>query len=226
MTRMTMCAAAAGGLWLAGSVMAAELSIQVLDRDGKPLPDAVVILESSATGARPQPKMEHTIEQEGMRFVPALSVVHLATKVNFVNLDRWDHHVRGGVVGPGGVYLDPSQGYAFRLAGKTPGKSPAREQRQYSQTGPQLLGCHLHASMRGHLYVTDSPWAAVSDAQGQLRLSGVPAGSGRLRVWHADELVETPAMAIQVLEGMAPVRMATQVAPLKKRAPAGPSYGY
>ncbi|MBB5206122.1 plastocyanin [Inhella inkyongensis] len=209
------------------AALAADVTVQVLDREGKALAGAVVVLETSVSGPRPTPLAEHTIEQEQMRFAPAVSVVHLSTKVHFVNLDRWDHHVRGGAAGPGGVYLDASQGFAFRLSGRVAGKPASRESRQFNQTGPQLLGCHLHGSMRGHLYVTDSPWAAVSDAQGQVQLREVPAGGARLRVWHAEELVETPPQALSVSDGMAAVRVATQVVVGRKKKPVeGGGYGY
>ena len=34
------------------------------------------------------------------------------------------------------------------------------------QAGPMQLGCHLHGSMRGSLYVTDTPWAVKTNADG------------------------------------------------------------
>lgn len=208
-------------LFVSAAAQAADVELQVLDRDGKPLPEAVLVLESSVTGPRPLPPAELVIAQEKMKFVPAVAVAHLSTTVRFTNLDRWDHHVRGGVVGPGGVYLDSSQGYAFRLAGRERNKPPASSEQRYTQTGPQMLGCHLHGSMRGFLYVTDSPWAAVSDEQGRVKLSGVPAGGARLRVWHADALVDTPLQNLQIAEGMAAQRVATQIVPRKpRRAPA------
>mgnify|MGYP000978261794 CR=1 FL=1 len=40
-------------LALALPALAADLEVFVLDREGKPLKDAVVVLESSAPGARP-----------------------------------------------------------------------------------------------------------------------------------------------------------------------------
>lgn len=213
-------------LALAFSATAADLQVWVLDREGKPLKDAVVVLESSAPGARPPAKAEITISQEKMKFVPAVSVAQVGTKVTFSNLDRWDHHVRGGLAGPGGVYLDPTQGYAFRLAGQKAGQPPSSHQRSYTQTGPQLLGCHLHGSMRGHLYITDSPWAAVSDEAGKAQLSQLPVGPARLRVWHGDELVETPPQTLTVADGMAPIKVATQVQPKRAKAAEKSPYDY
>lgn len=198
---------------------AAEVEIQALDREGKPLLDAVLVLESAMPGPRPVPPAELVINQEGMKFVPALAVAHLGSKVSFSNLDRWEHHVRGGLVGPGGVYVDPAKGYSFRLPARVAGKAPSTAAQAFTQTGPQMLGCHLHGSMRGFLYITDSPWAAVTNAEGRVKFSGVPAGAARLRVWHADELAESPLQALQVVEGMATQRLPTQITPRKpKRA--------
>lgn len=213
-------------LALALPAAAVDLEVQVLDREGRPLKDAVVVLESSAPGARPAPKAEITIGQEKMKFVPTVSVAQVGTKVNFTNLDRWDHHVRGGQAGPGGIYLDPAQGYAFRLSGHKAPQPTASHQRSYTQTGPQLLGCHLHGSMRGHLYITDSPWAVVSNEAGKAQLGQLPPGPARLRVWHGDELVETPALNLQIAEGMAPVKVATQVLPKRAKAPEKSPYDY
>jgi plastocyanin len=205
------------GLLALGAAQAAEVDVLVLDRDGRPLPEAVVLLHTSAPGTRPTPPAELVISQEKMKFQPAMAVAHLSTQVRFSNLDRWDHHVRGGLVGPGGVYVEPAKGYSFRINGRKAGQAPASAVQSYTQTGPQMLGCHLHGSMRGHLYLTDSPWAGVTDADGRIRLSGVPNGAARLQIWHADELIETPAASTQVAEGMAPVRVGTQIVPRKAK---------
>lgn len=218
-----LCAAA---LALACMVLqAADLSLQVLDRSGRPLPDAVVLLDSSQPGARPIAKADYLIAQEKMKFVPALSVVPVGAKVVFSNLDRWDHHVRGGQMGPGGVYLDPSQGFALRLAGRANGKGPSSASQTFVQPGPQLLGCHLHGSMRGHVYVSDSPWAAVSDAEGRLSFSGLPEGAARLRVWHPDQLLDGDPIAIQLASGSNQFSLPTPIAP-RRAAGTGSPYGY
>jgi len=224
MSRHIFPPAAVLGAALLGASMrlcAADLSLQVLDRSGRPLPDAVVLLDSSVPGARPLPKAEYLIAQEKMKFVPALSVVPVGAKVVFSNLDRWDHHVRGGQMGPGGVYLDPSQGFALRLAGRLEGKAPSSASQTFVQPGPQLLGCHLHGSMRGHVYVSDSPWAAVSDAEGRLSFSGLPEGAARLRVWHPDQLLDGQVQNIQLGAAANSLSLPTQIVP--RRTAAAPS---
>ena len=97
----------AGLMSVSAAAWAADLQIQVLDRNGKPLPEAVVLLDSQQPGPRPAPHLEQTITQQQMRFQPQVSVVSPGARVAFTNLDKWNHHVRGGLSGPGGVYLDP-----------------------------------------------------------------------------------------------------------------------
>ena len=83
------------------AALAGNVQIQVLDKDGQPVPDAVVVLYPAASQAAaptllpPNP----VVEQEKMRFVPAVSVVAAGTTVRFVNRDTWDHHVRGTAAG-------------------------------------------------------------------------------------------------------------------------------
>ena len=79
---------------------AASLSVLVLDKEGKPAPDAVVVVVPSAkTGSAPKPLPDQvTIYQEKMRFVPAVSVVALGAKAQFVNNDPWEHHALAGAV--------------------------------------------------------------------------------------------------------------------------------
>ena len=97
------------------SAWAGNVQIQVLDREGKPVPDAVVVVYPGATaGAAPsllQPSP--TIEQERMRFVPAVTVVMPGTTVRFTNQDRWDHHVRGNPTGVAAAAAPAAPSYTF-----------------------------------------------------------------------------------------------------------------
>ena len=183
------------------SASAGNVQIQVLGRDGKPVPEAVVVLYPSATtGAAPsllQPSP--TIEQERMRFVPAVTVVMPGSTVRFTNQDRWDRHVRGTPVGPaatGGA--GGNEGFEMRLAGKQDGQAAQAAETTVRQPGVLLLGCHLHGSMRGHVFVTDSAWTLKTDADGIARFTAVPDGAAQLRVWHAEQLVDLPRKNLQV----------------------------
>lgn len=212
-------------LLLAGAAaQAADLTVTVLDRNGKPLPDAVVLVDSTVQGARPAPVLEATIAQEKLRFVPAVTVVGLGAKVSFSNLDSWDHHVILGVMGAGGVYVDPGQNTQFRLAGRVAGKPAAVESKVLNQPGAYLLGCHIHGSMRGHVLVADTPWAKLGGDDGKVVVQGLPEGPAKVRIWHADQLVDGPATVVQVAAGGSAVSIPTQISPARKKRPAGDPY--
>lgn len=201
----------------------------MLDRNGKPLQDAVVQLDSAMPGARPVAVGEITIAQEKLRFVPAVSVVPLGGKVSFSNLDSWDHHVIAGQMGAGGVYLDPGKNIQMRLAGRLPGRAPSVDAKVFSQPGAYLLGCHLHNSMRGHLYVADSPWAKLSGEDGRVQFADLPAGPARIRVWHADQLLDGAPTELQIAGATQTLSLATQISPRRRasdRKPEPSAYGY
>ncbi len=196
---------------------AADLNVSVLDRNGKPLPEAVVLVDSSVQGSRPAPVLEAHVTQEYLKFVPAVTVVSPGAKVTFSNRDGWDHHIILGLMGAGGVYLDPGQNTQLRLAGRT-GVRTASETRTLPQPGAYLLGCHIHGSMRGHILVADSPWAKLTSSEGKALVQGLPEGPVKVRIWHADQLVEGAAVSAQVAATGNALVVNTQIAPQRRRA--------
>lgn len=206
-------------LGLLGSVAhAATVQVTVLARDGQPLPDAVVILEPIDNSARPKapPPGEFLIAQEKMRFIPALSVVPAGSRVTFSNLDRWEHHVRGLPAGLAGLSAAPGSGFELRLSGKVEDQPADSSVVTLGSIGPIQLGCHLHGSMRGSVYVTDTPWAVKTNAQGVATLSDVPEGAARLRLWHADQLLDAAPTPVTVTP-VAAVSVQTAVQPRRRR---------
>lgn len=195
--------------------------MQVLDRDGKPVPDAVVVVYPASTaGAAPRlVPASATIEQEKMRFVPAVTVVAPGSTVRFTNLDRWDHHVRGNAAGAAAVAADAAgNGFELRLAGKKEDSAASFADVQLDHPGAVLLGCHLHSSMRGHVFVSDSVWAVKTDGDGIARFASVPEGAAQVRVWHAEQLVDLPRQPLQVLPGPVLDTLQLSVVPRRRRA--------
>jgi len=198
---------------------AATVQVTVLGRDGQPLPDAVVIIESTVSPPPKMPPVQATIAQQKMRFVPMVSVLRVGSRVRFTNLDSWDHHVRGLPTGQGSATGDTAStaGFELRLAGKVEGREANSAEVTLDKPGPVQLGCHLHGSMRGFVIVTDSPWSAKTDSTGIVSLSDVPEGAARLRVWHADQLVDLPVTAVQITPVTA-LSVPTSVQPRRRRS--------
>ena len=205
------------GLAMASAAaQAGSLQVTVTDKDGKIVPDAVVLLMPASAGA-PKAALptQVTINQEKMRFTPAVSIVASGAKARFVNNDSWEHHVRASAAGAAQFNADNKDGFVLRLDGKEDGKPAKFADASFDKAGPVLLGCHLHASMRGHVYVSDSPWAVLTDAQGIASFEGVPDGAVQVRVWQADQLLDLAPQRVTV--GAAPAKLAIQLSVVQRR---------
>lgn len=198
------------------AALAGALQVTVLDKEGKPVPDAVVVLRPSAGGA-PHTALPRqvTINQEKMRFVPAVTLAATGTKALFVNNDPWEHHVRASPAGA--MNFDGTGGFEFRLDGKPEGKPAKTAEAVFDKPGAVLLGCHLHASMRGHVYVSDSPWAALTNEQGVASFDAVPEGPAFMRVWQADQLIDLPPQELKLTAAPAKASVQLNVVPRRRR---------
>jgi plastocyanin len=205
---------------LAGTVAAhaGALQVTIVDKEGKPVRDAVVVLAPSAAGAPKEPLPTHvTITQEKMRFVPAVALVAVGAKGNFVNNDPWEHHVRASAAGIKSFDDGGAGGFELRLDGKPEGKPAKTAQATFDRPGAVLLGCHLHASMKGHVYVSDSPWAALTGDDGVASFDAVPNGPVFVRVWQADQLIDLPPHQLTLTAAPAKATMQLSVVPRRRR---------
>jgi plastocyanin len=165
-----LCAAAL----LAGAAVAGAATVQVLalGKAGRPLADAVLLLEPQGPKAAVQPLVQVEISQQGRRFVPAVTVVPVGTQVQFPNRDTVRHHVYS---------FSPSKKFELKLYVGRP-ENPV----EFDRAGVVVLGCNIHDTMVGWVIVSDTPWYAKTSASGRVALTDVPAGSYVLRSWHPD----------------------------------------
>ena len=184
------------------TVSAGSLSVSVVDKDGKPVPDAVVVIVPSNKTALPKKPLatQAMVSQEKMQFIPSVTLVSVGAKVSFVNNDPWDHHVRSSPAGMG-QFNTTNAGFELRLEGKSDGK-PAKATEvtldKAGVVGATLLGCFIHGSMRGYVYASDSPWAVKTSADGMAVFDDLPDGAAQVKLWQADQLVDVPAQSATI----------------------------
>jgi plastocyanin len=160
-----------GGLLLVGLVLsswtsAASLSVQVTDRAGKPVADAVV----TVLGAGPRAvAVTRIVDQKQLTFLPYVEVFHPGDSLVFRNSDGTRHHVYS---------FSPAK--QFELVVDANGRSAPL---LLDKTGVVAVGCNIHDGMISYLYVTDAPYAARTDGSGRVSFEGLPAGSFEVRVW-------------------------------------------
>lgn len=199
---------------------AGTLQISVTDKDGRPAADVVVLVETAAKVVPLPAAAPVVIAQEGLRFVPFLTVLPVGSTLRFVNKDNYDHHVRSMPSGPLGS-IPSVKNFELRLDAAFPSTTkddygPARKPSgttssdvKVDQAGPIALGCHLHSSMRGQVYVSSTPYFAKTDAEGKARIEGVPEGAAEVNLWHPDQLQEQATQRLQV--GPAPAAVGAQL---------------
>ncbi len=68
---------------------AGNLVVSVLDKEGKPVADAVVVVIPANKTALPKTALPQraTINQEKMQFIPSVTLLPVGAKVSFVNND-------------------------------------------------------------------------------------------------------------------------------------------
>ncbi|XVJ69347.1 MAG: hypothetical protein HEQ39_06610 [Rhizobacter sp.] len=74
-------------------------------------------------------------------------------------------------------------------------------QLKLTQVGAITLGCHLHSSMHGRLYMADTPWFGKTDAHYKVSIDNVPDAATVL-VCHMDQLSAQAPLKLQVAAGM------------------------
>jgi plastocyanin len=203
---------------LSGWAAAGNLQVLVLDKEGKPVADAVVVVLPANKGDPRAPlPLQVTINQEKMRFIPAVSVVGVGAKAKFINNDPWEHHVRGSAAGFAQFNAAAGSGFELRLDGKADGKPGKSADAVFEKAGAVLLGCHIHGSMRGHVYVSESPWTVLTGADGIANLEQLPDGPAQVKVWHADQLIDIASQQASVSAAPAKATIQLSVVPRRRR---------
>lgn len=189
--------------WLVpGTVHAADLQATI-NGQGKPAGEAVVSLHSSTAAAATRPG-RGVVDQRNTQFVPRVSVVTVGTPVSFPNSDNVRHQVYS---------FSPAKRFDLPLY-----SGRAAPPVTFETPGVVVLGCNIHDLMLAYVVVVDSPYHAITGADGQARMSA-PGGTYTLRVWHPDIRDNQPVerkitLAGATADAIVDLDLAPQKAPL------------
>jgi len=187
--------ACALALVIAGPAAAASVEARVVDTDGNPVEDAVLLAwPASGAVARAKGRAIVDVDQKDKEFVPHVSAVRVGTKIRFPNYDQIRHHVYS---------FSPAKSFEIPLYKGIPADPIV-----FDKPGVVTLGCNIHDWMQGYVLVTEAPAFALSDESGSVRLDGLPAGPVRLRVWHPelDGKPEGTERTVELGDGVGPVQ--------------------
>jgi plastocyanin len=169
---------------------AAEVKGTVVDEQGNGIAQAVVFVQTPATG-KPATLRKATLDQIDKQFVPNILPIAVGTEVQFPNHDQIHHHV-----------YSFSRVKSFDLPLY---KGEAVPSVAFDQPGVVDVGCNIHDWMSAIILVVPSPYYAITDANGQFVLSDLPSGTYSLVSWHERSRSKTADTTQQVrLDGSAP----------------------
>jgi plastocyanin len=132
-------------------------------------PLAVVYLDGNF--AKPASLPTEQVAQKNLTFIPALLPIRIGTKVEFPSFDDTYHSI-----------FSYSPAKRFDLGRYRPDERPIPSQ-VFDKPGLVTLRCDIHEHMRGLILVLNTPHFVMTDANGNFRMGGLPAGHYTLRAW-------------------------------------------
>jgi plastocyanin len=134
--------------------------------------DAVVYVEKIGGKTFPAPAEPAVMDQKGKDFIPRVLPVLVGTTVDFLNSDPFAHN----------VFTPDGCADKFNL-----GSWPTGEVRSHTFKKPcdAVMLCNVHAEMEGYILVLETPYFAVTDADGAYSIPAVPDGEYTVSVWHS-----------------------------------------
>ncbi len=147
-----------------------------------------VVRVIGAKGA--MPSKDGSLDQVNCEFVPHVQVTPVGAKLKITSSDSVLHNSHG-------FYEDNST--AFNIAVPIVGMEVSHKM---DKPGVVRLRCDAgHTWMSGYIFVTEEPFYALTDADGNFNIKGIPAGSYEIEVWQ--EWLGKIRQPVMVKEGAA-----------------------
>ncbi len=118
------------------------------------------------------------------RFEPRVLIMQTGQTLKLVNDDPTTHNVAAtfGRNVSFNVVLAPESSRDFLL------DQPERK--------PMPVSCNIHPYMRGYVFVSDHPYAAISEADGRFSIANLPAGDWQFQFWHEGKYLKGMVFSI------------------------------
>jgi plastocyanin len=146
---------------------------QTKERTNRTKADAVIWLTPVTPSAAVWTPKVHPdtfrLEQKNKEFIPHILVVPTGSMIAFPNLDPFFHNV-----------FSQFNGKRFDLGLYETGQSRAV---RFNQTGVSYIFCNIHPEMSAVVITVNTPYYAMSAANGSIAIADVPPGDYEMKVW-------------------------------------------
>ncbi len=150
-----------------GAVDTTNETALVDDKGG--IANVVVIVEVAGAEVKPLEKA-FSLDQKNCRFEPHVAIIPAGTTVEYLNSDKTSHN----------VHTFPSKNDAINKTVPAGGK----ESQKLDKEDRIEIKCDIHPWMQSHLVVANSNFFAVTGKDGSFKISGLPAGEHKVKLWH------------------------------------------
>lgn len=145
--------------------------------DGGGLRNVVVYLEGIEQGkAWGDTPSKPVLDQRGCRFLPDIAIIPKGQELAITNSDPVPHNIHAYEV------IGRARRSLFNIAQPQP--STITKSINPRQAPMVKVECDIHNFMEGWVFVAQTPYTMLVNAEGQFVLSGVPPGSYTLKAWH------------------------------------------
>jgi len=132
---------------------------------------ANVVIQVAVEGAKvTAPDKPFHVDQTKCHFEPHVAVIPAGTTVEFLNSDQVSHNVH--------TYPKKNEGMNKTIP------AGSKELQKYDKTDQIEIKCDIHPWMNSYLVVTDTPFYAVTAADGSFKIAGLPEGTHKVEYWH------------------------------------------
>jgi len=150
---------------------AKDLVINVVDVNDKPVKDIVVYaIPNVGVADLPMNPNQLTIDQEGKKFSPYVTVMQKGQAIQFMNKDDITHHIYS---------VSGNNRFEFKL------KAHSMKKTEVMDSAEEVaMGCNIHDWMSGYALVVDTPYYGKTNDDGKVTLNVADAGEYEVTVWH------------------------------------------
>jgi plastocyanin len=132
---------------------------------------ANVVITVEVDGAELKvPEEPFEMDQTQCRFEPHVVVIPAGASVLYLNSDSVSHNVH--------TYPKKNDAMNKTIA------AGSQETQKYDKTDEIEVKCDIHPWMKSYLVVTDTPFYAVTGADGSFSIAGLPEGTHKVEYWH------------------------------------------
>ncbi len=167
------------------AAQSAEVDVHVIDSESQPVTNAVVVVTPADDQQLPPLTNGYSVvDQIDREFINKVSVIRTGTAVQFPNSDDIRHHVYS---------FSAPKPFELPLYSGTPAEAVI-----FDKPGVVKIGCNIHDWMIGYIYITDSPYFAITDSTGKAHIGGLHSGMYTAHVWQSQMLVDETATSRQL----------------------------